>query len=277
MKILSCGAGMQSTALALMSCENARDGIKYPLVPIYDAIIFCDLRSEAAWVYAQVEFISNACRESGIPFYVLDTDLYGVFMRNFGSGHVTSIPFWSIGVDGKKAKMRRHCTIDFKILKIQQFVRYQLLHYRWREKLREEDRGAHELHIGFSAEERQRIFDSYHPMFVNKFPLAEMGLTRADNYRYCLETWGLDTKASACTFCPFHRNYFFRHLKKHHPKNYAALIAFDQKLEREQPNTMIKSKLFISRSRKRIADLTDEDCNDAEYFDYQGKAIWNGF
>ena len=25
MKILSCGAGMQSTALALMACENARE------------------------------------------------------------------------------------------------------------------------------------------------------------------------------------------------------------------------------------------------------------
>ncbi len=48
MKILSFGAGMQSTALALMSCENAfskTDGkeLPYPLVPIYDIVIFCDL------------------------------------------------------------------------------------------------------------------------------------------------------------------------------------------------------------------------------------------
>lgn len=45
MKILSFGAGMQSTALALMSCENAfakTDGkeLPYPLVPIYDIVIF---------------------------------------------------------------------------------------------------------------------------------------------------------------------------------------------------------------------------------------------
>ena len=48
MKILSFGAGMQSTALALMSCENAfakTDGkeLPHPLVPIYDIVIFCDL------------------------------------------------------------------------------------------------------------------------------------------------------------------------------------------------------------------------------------------
>lgn len=47
MKILSCGAGMQSTALALMSCENAKAGRPvHPLVPIYDAIIYCDLGFE---------------------------------------------------------------------------------------------------------------------------------------------------------------------------------------------------------------------------------------
>lgn len=31
LKILSCGAGMQSTALALMSCENKKHGIVYCL------------------------------------------------------------------------------------------------------------------------------------------------------------------------------------------------------------------------------------------------------
>ena len=37
------------------------------------------------------------------------------------------------------------------------------------------------------------------------------------------------------------------------------------------------SDLFISRSRKRIADLTPEDCQDGEYFDYRGQQVWNGF
>ena len=34
MKILSCGAGMQSTALALMSCENKKRGMVYPQIPV---------------------------------------------------------------------------------------------------------------------------------------------------------------------------------------------------------------------------------------------------
>lgn len=55
MKILSCGAGMQSSALHLMGCENALAKKRgeppvWPLVPIYDISIFCDLGLEPPWV-----------------------------------------------------------------------------------------------------------------------------------------------------------------------------------------------------------------------------------
>ena len=39
MKILSCGAGMQSTSLALISCEQTKGIVRYPQVPRYDAVI----------------------------------------------------------------------------------------------------------------------------------------------------------------------------------------------------------------------------------------------
>ena len=48
MKILSCGAGMQSTALALISCAQVHSEVRYPQVPRYDAIIYCDLGIEPA-------------------------------------------------------------------------------------------------------------------------------------------------------------------------------------------------------------------------------------
>ena len=59
MKILSCGAGMQSTALALISCEQTRSAIRHPEVPRYDAVIYCDLSIEPAWVPRQVMFITR--------------------------------------------------------------------------------------------------------------------------------------------------------------------------------------------------------------------------
>ena len=152
-----------------------------------------------------------------------------------------------------------------------------ILGYRKGQRTRPEDFKAHEMHIGFSAEEKHRCRENPHRMFVNVFPLVEMGLERKDNYAYIKDVWGLETRASACTFCPFHRNYFFWHLKENEPEEYKDLVVFDEMLEREQPKTKITSKLYISRSRKRIAELIPEECMDAECFKYCDQMIWNGF
>lgn len=282
MKILSCGAGMQSTALALMSCENAlaaRKGWNIPhrYVPIYDLVIFCDLGMEPSWVMFQWEFIVRACESAGIKAVKLKTDLYGHFMENFGERRTVSIPWWTLGDDGKKSKMPRNCTIDFKVEMISKHIRWEVLGYRKGQRLKDHDKKAHEMHMGFSLEEAHRAGESPNPMFVNKFPLIYMDWTRAESYAYCLEVWGLDTKASACSFCPFHQNYFFKHLKENHPEEYAELLKVDNLLRDKNPKPPMDSDLFISRSRKRLEDLTPEDCDDMKCFEYCGKQIWNGF
>lgn len=282
MKILSCGAGMQSTALALMSCENAlarRNGYAAPnrLVPVYDHVIFCDLGMEPSWVMDQVEFIRKACEMAGIPFKVLKTNLYGDFMKNFGERRTISIPWWTLGDDGKKSKMPRNCTIDYKVEVISKYIRWEVLGYRKGQRLKDHDKKAHEMHMGFSYEERKRCKESPNPMFVNQFPLVELGWTRAESYAYCKDVWGLDTKASACTFCPYHQNYFFKFLKENLPEEYAALVEVDNLLRDKNPKPPMDSDLFISRSRKRLEDLTPEDCDDMKCFEYCGKQIWNGF
>lgn len=278
MKILSFGAGMQSTALALMSCENAKaDESLFPLVPVYDEVVFCDLGFEPPWVLNQVEFTRKACEWAGIPFKVLDAPLYRDFMENFGERRTISIPWWTLGDDGHKSKMPRNCTIDYKVELISKHVRWELLGYRKGQRLRDEDKKAHEMHMGFSAEEACRCKESPNPMFVNRFPLVEMGLTRADNYAYIKDVWGLDTKASACCFCPFHQNYFYLYLKNNLPETYEKLAGVDNLLRDKNPKPPMEANLFISRSRKRLEDLTPEDCCDAQCFEYRGRQIWNGF
>lgn len=276
MHVLSCGAGMQSSALALMSCENVMRPGAHPGVPVYDAIVFANLGCEPAWVYRQVDFIANACEDVKIPFYVLESDIYNDHVDRIRHGKFVKMPLWTLK-DGKKGKLRRSCTIDYKIIAIQQFIRYELLGYRKHERNRPEDIGAHTMHIGFSAEEKDRIFDSQHPFFTNKFPLAEMGLQRKDNYRYCLETWGFDTKASSCYICPFHKNFFYQYLRDNYPKDYIAALEFDKVLSERPENGRVTSELFLTYSCKRLSDLSDTDCNDAEVFPYRNRLVWNGF
>lgn len=133
------------------------------------------------------------------------------------------------------------------------------------------------MHMGFSIEEKRRCHENPHQLFVNRFPLVEMEMDRAASYTYILERWGLETKASACAFCPFHRNYFFQHIKEHAPETYQAVLKVDHLLRDKNPKPPMDSDLFISRSRKRLDELTPEECDDAECFEYRGCSIWNGF
>ena len=274
---------MQSTALVLQSCANARAAMSgmplaFPQVPIYDAIIYCDLGIEPVWVPKQVKFIEAACKDCGIPFYVLRSNLYQDYMKNFGSNRVSAMPFWTINEDGKEGCIqRRACTGDYKIVMIQKFVRYQLLGYRPYQHLRPEDVGTHELHIGFSQEESQRSFPSRNRMFKNCYPLIEMGWERKDCYQYNLEEWGLDSKASACLICPYHKNYFFHYIQRNYPDDYASVVDFDEMLAKRQPGSELRNRVFLSRSRKRICELTSCDCDDAQTFEYRGRQLWNGF
>lgn len=160
---------------------------------------------------------------------------------------------------------------------ISRYVRWEVLGYKKGQRLRDEDKKAHEMHMGFSAEEARRCKESPNPMFVNRFPLVEMGMVRADNYAYIKDVWGLDTKASACCFCPFHTNSFFRYLRDNCPEHFEKLVEVDDLLRDKTPKPPMDSDLFISRSRKRLVDLTDEDCDDAETFEYCGHCVWNGF
>ena len=132
--VLSFGGGTPSTTPGLMSCQNKLEGrMVYPSVPVYDAVIFCDLNAEPSWVYRQAAFVESVCRRAGNPFLTLYTDLYQDFVSGFGRRRVSSIPFWSLSESGKAGKMPRQCTCDHKIKRIGALVRSKLLCYRPRE------------------------------------------------------------------------------------------------------------------------------------------------
>lgn len=160
LKILSCGAGMQSSALFLMSCQNALAQKKgkpavWPLVPIYDVSVFCDLGLEPSWVLKQVQFLKRCGESCGVPFVVLKSPLYQDFIKNFGERRAISIPWWTLKEDGHKSTMPRNCTIDYKVNVIAKYVRWHLLGYRKYQRLREADLKGHEMHMGFGAKRHE--------------------------------------------------------------------------------------------------------------------------
>jgi hypothetical protein len=48
-------------------------------------------------------------------------------------------------------------------------------------------------------------------------------------------------------------------------------------LEERREGTKIRSRIYVSKSRKRIKDLLPEECQDKQCFKYKNEDIWNGF
>lgn len=175
LEILSYGAGTPSTTLLGMSCENALKGYPvWPEAPVFSAVIYCNLHSEPSWVYEQADFAARLCSKAGIPFYTLDADLYRDYTHSFGYSRVASIPFWTLGEDGKKGRMPRQCTYDYKIKAIEGFVRYEVLCYKPKERTLPLDIHAHQMYIGIMREERKRAKESKLTLFSNRYPLVNM-------------------------------------------------------------------------------------------------------
>ena len=88
-----------------MSCDNVLNPGKFPIVPVYDAILFCDLGGEREWVYRQVDFLKKQCTAVGIPFYILrDKNLQKDYMKNYGINRVVTIPFGALMKMEKKER-----------------------------------------------------------------------------------------------------------------------------------------------------------------------------
>lgn len=66
LKILSLGAGVQSTVLALMACDGSLPGL--------DGAIFADTGWEPPSVYEQVDRLEAEFKRAGIPLYRVEFD-----------------------------------------------------------------------------------------------------------------------------------------------------------------------------------------------------------
>jgi len=115
-KVLSLGAGVQSSTLLLMAC---RDQIEKPAVAI-----FADTGWEDPRTYVHLEFLKTEAAAAGIPVLVVSNgnirdDLLNAAELKKG---FIQIPLF-IRRNGKLRMGRRHCTEYFKLRPIRQKIR----------------------------------------------------------------------------------------------------------------------------------------------------------
>lgn len=229
LKILNLGAGVQSTALYLMSLRG-----DYPeFVPYYDYAIFADTQEEPSQVYSHLAWLESL---GGPPILratagKLGDDLIGG--TNSTGQRFASIPAYTSATEGEPGGMtRRQCTKEYKTAVVDRVIRREVLGMRPRQKL---PRGVLvEQHFGLSFDEGGRIFKvkgRYQSIgwATAHFPLWDLEMTR----RGCENYLGRVAPArpvarSACVFCPFKTDAEWRRLRDTDRDGWARAVQVDE-------------------------------------------------
>jgi hypothetical protein len=219
---LSLGAGVQSSALLLMSAHG--------LLPKVDYAAFADTGWERPETYAALSRLENdVARPAGIEIVRLSA---GNIRRDALDPHCrfSTMPLFIRNRDGSKGMLRRQCTSTYKI---------KILLAEARRRLGAETlpggrvgrvkRGRFlEQWIGISTDEFARAKDPGVSYARNVFPLLELGLTRADTQAYLDRSGFAAVSKSACVGCPFTSNSGWRNLRDNHPEQWAEAVQFDR-------------------------------------------------
>ena len=226
--ILSLGAGVQSSTLALMAAAGE-------VTPMPMAAIFADTQAEPSSVYRWLDWL-----EKQLPFPVyrvtagsLTESLLRVRHRADGAEYSASgIPFFFANKDGSRGQVMRQCTRDYKIRPITKEVRRicgVLPYQRHKEPVVTQ-------WIGISLDEIRRMKESRDTWAKNRWPLIELRMSRSDCVDW-MKSRGLPAPPrSACVYCPYHQDREWSHLKHSEPE------AFDEACRVERELQSIKSR-----------------------------------
>ncbi len=196
LNIISLGAGVQSSTMALMAMEGE-------IEPMPDCAIFADTHSEPKAVYEYLDWL-----ERTLPFPVYrvsggnlrEVSLAVKNRKSDGASYMNgNLPMYT----ENGGPLGRSCTRDFKITPIRRKVKELI-------GLKKHDRFPKETvcmqWLGISLDEIQRMKMQVEPWQDFRHPLIEVRMTRQD----CLDWIELngypEPPRSACTFCPFHSN-----------------------------------------------------------------------
>jgi 3'-phosphoadenosine 5'-phosphosulfate sulfotransferase (PAPS reductase)/FAD synthetase len=214
--IISLGAGVQSSTMALMAAKGE-------ITPMPVAAIFADTQAEPASVYKWLDWL-----EKQLPFPVqrvtrgsLETEALRVRLSKGGNNYTKhNIPAFMHGQ--KIGLMRRQCTGDFKIDIIKRAIR----------RLIGRKRDAKCIQwIGISMDEAHRMKDARPSYLQNRWPLIELKMTRADCLAWISRN-GLPTPPrSSCVFCPYHSDKEWLRLKIEEPDEFSRAAEFEVKYQ----------------------------------------------
>jgi hypothetical protein len=232
--IISLGAGVQSTTMALMAARGE-------ITPMPDCAIFADTGWEPKAVYQHLDRLERA-----LPFPVyrvsagnIRTDAIAGISKRTGKPFA-SIPWFIRNANGTNGLGRRQCTAHYKL----EPIKAKIVELNAGKRLK----GGTVLWIGISTDEALRMKPSRVQYITNRWPLVDRGMNRHD-CRAWLARHSWDVPRSACIGCPFHSDEEWRSLV---PDELADAVLVDEAI-RDQPG--LKGRQFAHRSRIPLAQV----------------------
>lgn len=256
-RFLNLGAGVQSTALYLMSIDGDE-----PEVPRFDAAIFADTQEEPDEVYRHLEWMES---QGGPPIIRTTAGKLGdALERGSGSqgntradgGRYVAIPVFTLNPNtGEAGVSQRQCTKDFKVVPIEKLIREHLGALPGRPVPK--DVIVHQ-YMGLSFDEPKRVL-RVKQRFLAKpanwkvhFPLWEMQFTRADCVSYLKQRVPHEVPRSACVFCPFKRDDQWRHLRETDQSGWQRAVHIDKVC---RTGVGMESHRYLHRSCQPLAQV----------------------
>lgn len=248
--ILSLGAGVQSSTLALMAAAGE-------VTPMPKAAIFADTQGEPRAVMDWLDYL-----EKRLPFPVLRGTKGNLMSdsiqirtsktsnRRYMKG---AIPAFVLNKDGSKGLLGRQCTADYKISVLTKIARNLC---DWK---RGERRHLVNLWIGLSYDEIIRMKPSREVWINHVWPLIDRKMTRAHCLAWVKANGFPEPPRSACVFCPFHSDAEWRRLKTKEPLEFERAAAFEKRLHVAQRHQEVLTGIpYLHSSCKPIGEVDFE-------------------
>lgn len=220
--IISLGAGVQSSTMALMAAKGE-------ITPMPTAAIFADTQAEPKAVYTWLDWL-----EKQFPFPVYRVTRGSLWQesikirRSKKSNKLYmkgAIPAFTKQPDGKIGLLARQCTADFKIAVLTRKTRTLC---DWK---RGETRDLIRLWIGISYDELIRMKPSKEKWIQHIWPLVDMRITREGCLKWMKQNHFPEPPRSACVFCPFHSDEEWYRLKTKEPEEFDRAVKYEQDLQ----------------------------------------------
>ena len=242
MMILSLGAGVQSTTLALLA--------KHRILPRPRAAVFADTGNEPKAVYTHLNWLE------GVLDYLVIRASYGNLgedclqlkysEKNDRVYQNIRVPMFTLAADGKKGMMPRQCTRAYKIDMVNAACR-RLLKKR---QIRATEGILVHCWIGISTDEAHRMKPSQVPWIRKEYPLIDLGMSRADCIQWCADHGYPQPPRSGCTFCPYHSDEEWLRLRSEAPDEFQGVVEWERKMrEQNLKSEAMTSDIFVHSQR----------------------------